>query len=207
MTIIAELGTTYSEETSGRGSQRSQSIKNVLGKEENLSEEQKLNLYISNFQKIIMKQIDSMIQLLGFSKNLRFYFKEIWRKFVKKNMIKNGIEKMKLFSSWHCLVFCYLCCLLTKEDVFLVDLKRLFSNEVIPYQKSLDILSDKDVVNCLLPKTFYEFFSRSLPHCDVIWKEIGNISKQLDIKIPNTNCRSFLYKIYADCLLFPSLVK
>jgi hypothetical protein len=201
-TVIEQFGTNYGEEAM-KGSQRSKVVTNVIGTEKKLTQEEKQNLYISNFQRIIMKQIDSMIQF-GFSKNLRFYFKDIWKRYVKKNMRKK--EKFKLILPWHCLVFTYLCCMLTKEDVFLVDLKRLYSRDLIPFQSSLDDLSKEDVLNCCHPDTFYRFFSSNIPPCDRIWEEIGFVSQQLGINLPKTNCRTFLYKIYADYLLFPSIV-
>eukprot|EP01080_Neovahlkampfia_damariscottae_P005467 gene5467-9285_t len=204
--IVSALGTDYAEEAGNFTAQASRHLTTVkeVVETKKITKEDKVKLYFGNFQKIILKQLTVMIEDLKFSKNLINYFKDVWKSYIKEFFImrKNSL-RIRLFSPWHCLVFLYICCLLSREEVFLSDLKRLIEKEVIPYQTALNDFTNDDVINSAHPPTFHEFFSQTIPNCDVIWDEVLFIANSLKISFPVINCQPFLYKIYSEVLLFP----
>ena len=126
--IVTSLGTGYQEETGisyGNSQRHLKTIKNVITEVKVLTKEEKVKLYIGNYQKIILKQIEVMIVDLKFCNNLKFYFKEVFKSYVKKFFLQQTHStKIRKFFSWHCIAFVYICCMLSKEDIFLSELKK-----------------------------------------------------------------------------------
>lgn len=113
---------------------------------------------------------------------------------------KDQVDLYLKLKAWHTISILYYAVLCTKEPIGVFEFRNYFETGKIPYKK-FGNLDDKR--NILL-KAFYKEYLIIIPRSNHIWTSMIEFVNAYNLDLPSYNPKPFLYKIYRDCLRFPS---